>query len=268
MAIDSHCHLDDDAFVPDRDAVIARAQALGVRGIVVPAYRADCFDRLRDCCARPSLLSLWPAYGLHPCYVAAHETEHVSRLEDLLATTDAVAVGEIGLDRHAEDLRHPGLWRRQQDLLAAQLQLAQSYDLPVILHARSAYAELISMLRRHRPCAGVVHAFNGRLEQAYAFLDLGLVLGVGGVITQPSAQRLRDILRRLPQDAWVLESDAPDMLPYEVYRAGGRRNEPSFLAYNIAALAQTLERSPVWVAQQAEQTTRRILRLPALDASE
>ncbi len=268
MAIDSHCHLDDDAFAPDRDAVIARAQAAGVVGIVVPSYREHCFARLRACCDGVSALPLWPAYGLHPCYSGEHTREHLSALQRWLATPGVVAVGEIGLDRHSEALRHPDLWRWQQDVLAAQLQLAQAHDLPVILHARSAYAELIALLRRHPPGAGIVHAFNGRIEHAYALLDLGLVLGIGGVVTQPSAVRLRDILRRLPAQSWVVESDAPDMLPHPAYRAGQRRNEPAFLAYTIAALAQTLERSTDWVAGQAEQTTRRVLRLPLMGGGE
>lgn len=263
MAIDSHCHLDDAAFAADRGQVLQRARWAGVQGIVVPAYKAAYFARLADCCAQPSSLKLWPAYGLHPCYIHEHSEAHLQELEHYLESSPAVALGEIGLDRYLPALREPDRWRRQQELFAAQLQLAERHRLPVIIHARHAYAEVISLLRRHRPVSGIVHAFNGRPEQAYALLDLGLVLGIGGVIAQAQAHRLRDIVRRLPEEAWVLETDAPDMLPYSAYRRGWRRNEPVLLYENARLLAQALNRPLRAVMAQAEQNTRRILRLPA-----
>src|SRR3546814_997966 len=132
MLVDSHCHVDAGEFDRDRDEVIARARAAGVARQVVPAIHAAGWPKLRDICAGTN--GLFPAYGLHPMFLAEHRPEHLSQLRDWIEREHPVAVGECGLDHFVEGLDHDA----QQSCFEGQLALAREYDLPVIVHARRA----------------------------------------------------------------------------------------------------------------------------------
>ena len=197
--IDTHCHLDVGAFEADRDAVLAASRDAGLRGIVVPAIAAPGWPALRALCAAHA--DLHPAYGLHPVFVADHGDDDLVALEVQLAAGDAVAVGEIGLDHVV-----PGLDRdRQRALLDAQLAIAATAGLPVLLHVRKAHDAMLAALRRARVPGGIAHAFNGSLEQAGRYLDLGFRLGFGGMLTFERSRKLRKLARDLPPEALVLE---------------------------------------------------------------
>jgi TatD DNase family protein len=141
--IDSHCHLDDDRFDPQRDAVIARAVAAGVRRMVIPATSANRWDKLKQLCTTHE--GLYAAYGLHPWFVEQHQVAHLRELDEWLEREQPVAVGECGLDFYAS--RVDEQWQRQ--LFTEQLQLAANHRLPVIVHARRAMDDVISLLRLH-----------------------------------------------------------------------------------------------------------------------
>lgn len=253
--IDSHCHLDAPEFDPDRPAVLAAARAAGVTGIVVPAYVAARWDSLLTLCRShhhitPEAPRLWPALGLHPVHLAAHADADLTRLESLLAAApDVVAVGEIGLDRFLPELITPTAWARQVALFEAQLALAREHDLPVILHARRCHADIMASLKRvrHRS-GGILHAFSGSVEEARQYRRLGLHLGLGGPLTYPQSARLRAVATALPLDAFVIETDAPDLVPfrYRDVHADGRareagervRNSPAYLPAVLDCFAE------------------------------
>lgn len=244
--IDSHCHLDAPEFDLDRPAVLAAARAAGVAGIVVPAYVAARWQSLLTLCrAHPQVTAdsprLWPALGLHPVHLAAHADADLDTLATLLATSpDVVAVGEIGLDRFLPELITETAWARQLSLFEAQLDLARQHDLPVILHARRCHADIMASLRRTRHrSGGILHAFSGSVEEARQYRQLGLHLGLGGPLTYPQSARLRAVATTLPLDAFVIETDAPDLVPFRFRdnHADGRprapgervRNSPAYL---------------------------------------
>ena len=228
MFIDTHCHLDAAEFDADRAAVIARARAEGVDGFVVPAVTAAGFaalDALAD--ATPGVAR---AFGLHPMFVDRARSDDLDLLADRLAAPTVVAVGEIGLDGYVDspDLDVQRRW------FEVQLDLAREFDLPVILHVRHAVDAIIQTLRRARVCGGIAHAFNGSRQQAEQLLKLGFKLGFGGTITFAGSRRIRALASDLPDDAIVLETDAPDMPPAW---ARGQRNEPAAIARIAAELA-------------------------------
>jgi TatD DNase family protein len=250
--IDTHCHLDVAEFDPDRQAVLARARANGVAAIVVPGVMAPGWDYLwRFCAADPGL---HPALGLHPVYLDQHQAADLAALERLLSERRPVAVGEIGLDYFVTGLDR----QRQQALFEAQLEMARDAGLPVILHVRKAHDAVLATLRRIRVPGGIAHAFNGSLQQARQYLDLGFKLGFGGMLTYERSRRLRLLARELPAEAIVLETDAPDLT---VAQHRGERNSPEYLPHCLAALAEARGESREDLARQTSANARAVLGL-------
>nr|WP_258188274.1 TatD family hydrolase [Stutzerimonas stutzeri] len=223
--IDTHTHLDFEMFDDDRAQVIARARNAGVERIVVLGVHAANWQRVWQlACDQPSVHA---ALGLHPVFLEEHQDAHVQQLRDWLerlrGEPKLCAVGEIGLDYYIDN---PDI-ERQQRLLEAQLALAADFSLPVLLHVRRAHTPMIATLKRYKlERSGVIHAFSGSWEEAREYLRLGFRLGLGGAGTWPQAQRMHRVLRQLPLEAIVLETDAPDIPP-----AGhaGERNSPELL---------------------------------------
>ena len=183
--IDSHCHLDDDRLDACRDEVIAAAAAAGVQRLIVPATTANRWDKIQQLCAAHD--GLYPAYGLHPMFIRQHRPAHLAELDEWLEREAPVAVGECGLDFYVS--RDDEDWLKQ--LFAEQLRLAEKYRLPVIVHARKALDEVISLLRRHAVPGGVVHSFAGSEQQARQLHELGFKLGIAATVGFERARKLR-----------------------------------------------------------------------------
>ena len=243
--IDTHCHLDDVAFAPDRDAVRARARDAGVGLCVIPAVAVD------NLAAVQRLARRWgDGYGLgiHPMCVPTAQEDDLQVLEQALQAAQddphLVAVGEIGLDFFVPGLETPAMRDKQAFFLHEQLKLARRFDLPVLLHSRRSVDAVLGQLRQVTPPGGIAHAFVGSRQQADAFIGLGCKLGFGGAVTFERATRLRALATGLPLDSIVLETDAPDIAPHWLYvtaeeRAVGKpqaRNTPA----EIPGIAQTL----------------------------
>ncbi len=268
MWIDSHCHFDAPEFDQDRAAVAVRSQAAGITAIVIPGYVAQLWPKLFDVCRSFSAPRLFPAPGLHPCYIEQHTEADLIRLEELLATqAGIVAVGEIGLDYYVATLKSPELKIKQEIFFREQLRLARAHDLPVILHVRKAHQDVLKILREERVATGgIVHAYSGSLEEAQRYTALGFKLGIGGPLTYDQSKRLRSVVAAMPLSALVLETDAPDMIPRpfrEDLPPGQRtRNSPEYLPAVAAAMAEL--KSVDLSALQAGlwQNTINVLRLP------
>ncbi len=250
LLFDSHCHLDFPQFDADREAVLAASRAAGLAGILVPGVSAVTWPRLLAVtAAHPDYLHA--ALGLQPLFLAEHADAHLRGLEQAIAAQRPVAVGEIGLDFQVRELDRG----RQRRLFAAQLAIARTAGLPVILHVRKAHEDVLKLLKEAGLRGGVAHAFNGSPEQAQRYADLGFLFGVGGAMTDPRATRLRRTVAALPLEAIVLETDAPDMSPV-AHR--GERNSPAYLPEVLQALAELREESPETVARAAHDNTRRL----------
>lgn len=232
--VDTHIHLDFAAFDPDRSAVIKAARECGVDAFVVPGTNAQ--NMAAQIRLAASEEDIFLAFGIHPLYVDSADDSELETLQAALKkTVHVVAIGEIGLDgfRGAPDLA------RQQHFFRAQLKLAQTLGLPVIIHARHATEAVLQSVRQFDLNGGIIHAFNGSLQQAQKFIERGFKLGFGGAMTYNGSKRIRTLAATLPLEALVLETDAPDIPPAW---AAGQRTEPAWLyryAQELAKLRQT-----------------------------
>lgn len=258
MLVDSHCHLDAGEFDRDRADVVARARAGGVALQVVPATHAACWSKLREVCAAAP--GLFPAYGLHPMYLAEHRPGDVQSLREWVERERPVAIGECGLDYFVEGLDHAA----QLEYFDAQLALAREFDLPVIVHARRAVDAVIAAIRRAGGVRGVVHSWSGSEEQARQLWRLGFLLGIGGPVTYERARRLRRLAATMPIDCLLLETDAPDQ-PDSGIR--GQRNEPARLAVVRDTIAGLRDTAPEELAAATTANARRLFGLPRMPPS-
>ena len=253
MLVDSHCHLDAPEFDPDRDAIIQRARQAGVLQQVVPAIAAKGWPRLQEICAAHT--GLFPAYGLHPMYLSAHQPDHLEALGAWIAREKPVAVGECGLDFFIEDLDA----QEQQYYFDGQLTLAREFDLPVIVHARRAVDAVIASIKRIGRLRGVVHSFSGSPEQARQLWQLGFLIGIGGPATYERANRLRGLVATMPLEYLLLETDAPDQPDVGIR---GERNEPARLGYICEVIAALRGLDKEVVAAATTRNAKRLFNLP------
>jgi len=270
MWIDTHCHLDAAEFDADRDAVRAAAKAAGVGHIVIPAVHRH---HWREVIALAHRHGDSYALGIHPLYTPNAQEVDIAALRGLLHEVKddphLVAVGEIGLDFFVPGLdADKQIWFYEQ-----QIQVARDFGLPVILHVRKSSDRLLKTLRAKPVVGGIAHAFNGSLQQAKAFIDLGFKLGFGGAVTYDRASKLREMAATLPLDSIVMETDAPDIQPHWLYttaeeRADGKpqgRNSPAELPRIAQDVAQLRGISALALSQATSDNARAALRgLPAL----
>jgi len=249
VLFDSHCHLDASEFDPDRAAVIERARNAGVSSQVVPAVTAASWPKLRDVCTLAP--GLHAAYGLHPMFLAEHRPEHLQQLGDWLQRESPCAIGECGLDFYVEGLDPDS----QRYYFQGQLQLARTFDLPLIVHARRAVDEVILRIRRVGGLRGVVHSFSGSAEQARQLWELGFMIGLGGPLTYTRANRLRSLVTQMPLEYLLLETDAPDQPDADIR---GQRNEPARLTRILATVAELRQQPAEEIAAQTTANARRL----------
>ena len=257
--IDSHCHLDFAAFDKDRTHVIKSCESLGVTDIVIPGITAATWEHLLTLCdnhvSSPNSLSLHCALGMHPVFLTHHLEQHITQLDSILSKKNVVAVGEIGLDFFIAELNQA----TQTDLFEQQLVLAKKHDLPVILHTRKSHDKTLALLKKHQIKGGIAHAFNGSMQQAKSYIDLGFKLGFGGMLTFKRSRKLRQLAKDLPLEAIVLETDSPDMT---VEQHRGERNSPEYLPYVLTALAEIRPETAHSIATITSNNTRSVLALP------
>ena len=227
MWIDSHCHLDAPEFDADRDVVVARSLAAGVEAIVNLPGHVDHFAQAKATRERCDCLT---GYGIHPMWVAGpagHSSrEDIAVLRQWVEREKPDLIGEIGLDFFVPDF-NPS---EQEWFFSEQLKIARDFDLPVSLHVRRSQDHILKHLRRVKVRGGFAHAFNGSAQQAAEFVKLGFCLGFGGTATFPQAQRVRALLRDVPIENVVVETDAPDIPPcFLGTMASTERNSPAFL---------------------------------------
>ncbi len=231
MWIDTHCHLDAPEFANSLDSVIHAAADKNVKAVLLPAVKvADCIhvkEMAHQYCQEiPGLVY---TLGIHPLYTNQAQEGDIETLEkrivESLSDPRFVGVGEIGLDYFVE-----GLDPHRQDLFFnAQLDLAQKFQLPVILHVRRSQDAILKALRRRNISGGIAHAFNGSFQQAEQFIELGFKLGFGGAATYERALQIRRLLTELPLESIVTETDAPDIPPAWLREEGLALNEPAYL---------------------------------------
>jgi TatD DNase family protein len=238
VIIDSHCHLDDDAFDADRAAVFERARAAGVRGFVLAGVDPATWPKQRAL-ALSERGVVWSA-GLHPMRAATFDDAATrSALAELVACFEGVgparALGETGLDTHFVPRDSIA---RQLEVFREQLALARSFDLPVVLHilGRGTHLHSLELMRRDGvpTRGGVVHSYSGSAELAEEYVALGLSISFSGSVCRPAAERAHRAAASVPLDRLLIETDSPDLAP----PGRGPRNEPTAVLDVAAAVAK------------------------------
>lgn len=234
--IDTHTHFDAPVFDEDRAIQVQKAYAQEVRHLVLVGYLYRHFDRMYETeqsvnkMTQPvetsddqaqSSLNTHIALGLHPFYIDQHTEKHLTDMEQKIAAKRPLAIGEIGLDTFTDEMKEPEAFAKQERFFKAQLDMAVTHKLPVMLHIRKAHAEALAILKAHdydaHKLGGIAHSFSGGEQEAKAFVKLGFKLGVTGQITNPNAKKLRRAIQAAVDsngvECLVIETDCPDMTP-------------------------------------------------------
>lgn len=234
--IDSHCHLADDAFVADLSAVAARAREAGIASALCILSADENAELARVPAVRDAWSGVRFAAAIHPHrsgVYAGRAAEAAAVTGRAIDTVQAVAVGEIGLDYHYDFSPRDV----QQDVFGAQVELAVTRGLPVVIHTREATDDTMAVLREAGGgrLRGVMHCFSGTLSEARQALEIGFYISLSGILTFPKAGDLRDVARQLPADRLLVETDAPFLAPVP---NRGKRNEPAWVRLTLETLAK------------------------------
>ena len=256
MFIDSHCHFNFDCFDENRSMLSAQLADANIQKLVIPGTDAKRWAEIIDLADQSN--NIYFALGIHPHFLGSFEDLHLILLKKLLTLESnklgckCVALGEIGLDKYIDsDMA------LQEEVFLAQLAIAQSLQLPVILHVVKTQSRVLQLLKQVKFSeGGIYHAFSGSEEVANEFIKLGFKLGIGGVITYPNATKTRSTVRKLPLSSLVLETDAPDM---PVYQQSSVNNSPANLLVVYNALCKLREESAELVEQRLYLNTKSIL---------
>lgn len=255
MFIDTHAHLVHSDFANDLPQVIGRASAAGVERVVSIATTLDDGRKTLELTRRFD--GVFAAVGLHPGEIPSVSLCDLKELAVLASDPKVVAIGETGLDYYRGD-QHK---QQQKDLFWAHLALAKERALPVVIHNRSAEADILEILRAHEPGFhpwGVMHCFSGDEKFAIDCIELGLLVSYTGILTFKDAGTLRDVAKKVSLDHVMLETDAPYLAPVP-HR--GKRNEPAFVPHIAKVLAEAKDVAVEEIARATTVNARRLFRL-------
>jgi TatD DNase family protein len=265
--IDIGINLVHDSFDHDRDAVIERAREAGVTrmlitGSSIPSTRSA----LELVATRPSMFRA--TAGIHPHHATDLDADSMPELTELAANPYILAVGECGLDYFRNFSPQPA----QRAAFEWQLHLAAEVKKPVFLHERDAHADFVSIIKSHREtlAGGVAHCFTGTLEEVRAYLALDLYIGITGwICDERRGAHLKEVVRHIPADRLLIETDAPYLLPRDLNpKPKDRRNEPAYLPHVLRTIARARDEDPDALAAITTQNALKLFRWPTSPAGD
>lgn len=254
MYIDSHAHIYNEQFKEDRDAAIEKAVKSGVEKIYMPNVNHESIDIMLETEEKYPGICI-PMIGLHPCDVGKNFEKHLYEVEDWLKKRKFAAVGEMGIDLYWDKT----FQEQQTEAFKIQVNLAKEHGLPVVLHTRNANREALEIVQAMKDdkLVGIFHCFSGSVEEAKEMIELGFLLGIGGVVTFKNGG-LDKILPEVGLHNLVLETDCPYLAPVP-HR--GKRNEPNYIPIIAEKVAQILNISVEEVAQVTTENALKIFKL-------
>ena len=237
--VDTHCHLDAPELLANLPSILEESAQKGVQAILLPAVQASDFVHVKELAHQyaKQIPGLVYTLGIHPLYIQRAKESDLQVLQEAieanLEDSRFVGIGEIGLDYFVEGLDP----QRQDFFFQGQLDLAQQFQLPVVLHVRRSQDAILKALRQRTIPGGIAHAFNGSFQQAEQFIGMNFKLGFGGAATYTRALQIRRLLKELPLDSIVTETDSPDIPPAWLRDEGLEFNSPSYLPRIATELA-------------------------------
>lgn len=256
MIFDTHVHYDDDAFDQDREALLKSLPENGIGAVVNIASSPESIDACLALAERYP--HVYCALGIHPEYAAAMTEELFEEIKGKLGREKVVAVGEIGLDYYWPEPAHDV----QQVWFARQISLAREVNLPIVVHSREAASDTFRIMKENHAetVGGVVHCYSYSIELAREYVKLGYFIGVGGVVTFKNARKLVEVVRGIPLEHLVLETDCPYLAPMP-FR--GKRNSSLYLPYVVEKIAELKGISKEEVIRVTKDNAMRLYRLGA-----
>ena len=245
---DTHSHYDDDAFDSDREELILSLRNKGVVGVVSCGCDIPSSNANRDLSHKFS--DFYFAAGFHPENLEGYSLDDLSALDEFLNDEKCVAVGEIGLDYHWMESTK----EKQKAFFESQIEIAKSNDLPVIVHDREAHGDTLDILKATKP-KGVLHCFSGSKEMAREIIKIGMYIGLNGVATFKNARKSLEVVKEIPLERLVLETDCPYLAP-EPHR--GKRNDSSYIPFVAERIGKTLGMSAQDVLDQTYQNAKNL----------
>ncbi len=249
VIFDSHAHYDDERFLEFGEALYSKLSE-SVTGIITCGCDFDSCKVAQGLAERHNIVYF--AAGIHPCNIDCTDdtVAAMQKIAEFTKHEKCLGIGEIGLDYY---------WTRdniaiQKEFFAAQLELGKQLDLPVIVHDRDAHSDTLELLKKHKP-KGVVHSFSGSVEMANEIYKLGMYIGISGVITFKNAKKLPDVVKKMPLDRFLLETDAPYLAPVP-FR--GKTNNSSLIYYSAEKIGEIKEISTEAVLKHALENTKRL----------
>lgn len=249
--IDTHTHLYLEDFKVDIDEVLQKAAAEGVEQFYLPNIDSTSIDDLLNLADRYPGKCI-PMMGLHPCYVKENVAEELQLVQHWLQKRPFAAVGEIGLDYYWDKTFVP----QQKEAFRQQINLALELNLPIVIHSRESMQDCIDIVKEYQNgmLRGIFHCFGGSVKEAKQIIDLGFLMGIGGVVTYKKSG-LAEVLRHIPMEYLVVETDAPYLTPVP-FR--GKRNEPSYLKFIVDKMAEIMETSAEEIAAQTTANAQKL----------
>ena len=238
LIFDTHAHYDDERFDDIREELLSSLQKNGVGAAITCGCDKESSKKALEMAEKYQ--NVFSAVGIHPSNINSGTT--IEEIENLAKHKKCVAIGEIGLDYYWTQDNKP----LQKEIFIKQLELAKKLNLPVLIHDRDAHADTLEILREYKP-KGVVHSFSGSPEMAKELIELGIYIGIGGVITFKNAKKLPDVVKMLPMDRMLLETDAPYLTPVP-YR--GKTNHSAMIYFSAEKIAEIKETSTEEILKQ------------------
>jgi TatD DNase family protein len=260
IMFDIGVNLTSSQFAKDRPAVVDRARAAGVTGLLITGTDLPESQAASEL-AQQHAGFCWSTVGVHPHHASSWDHRAADQIRELASLTQVAAIGECGLDFN----RNFSTPEQQEAAFSAQLALAAELAMPVFLHCRDAHARFAALLTPwlDKLPAAVVHCFTGTAEELESCLSLGLSVGITGwVCDERRGLELRALLPQIPADRLLLETDAPYLLPRDLLpKPASRRNEPCFLPHIVRQVAAWRQEDPEWLGQKIDENARRLFRL-------
>ncbi len=254
MLFDSHAHYDDNKFDQDRQDVIEKVRQSGVAFIVNAASNIP--SSIDSIALSQEYEFIYAAVGVHPQDVEGMNDNVISMLADFAREPKVVAIGEIGLDYHYDDVPKP----LQKHWFARQILLARELKLPIIIHDRESHEDILKIVKKEKAkeVGGVFHCFSGSVEMAREVLDNNFYISIGGVATFKNAKKIVDVIRAIPSDRLLIETDSPYLAP-EPFR--GTRNDSSYIRYTAMKVAEIREDSFENIARITCENAKRLFNI-------
>lgn len=251
---DSHAHLDDERFSSDRDSLIAAMQAQGIDFFINVGESTKTSAASIELAKRYDFV--YAAAGIHPHHADSVTEDDFAVIKEYATKKEVIAVGEIGLDYFYDNSSR----ENQRIVFSKQLEIAKNVNLPVIIHNRDSEDDCLAILQEISPhnVKGVIHCFSGSLDFAISCMNLGFYISFAGQITFPKAGELREVVKDIPLDRMLIETDSPYLAPQP---KRGKRNQPSYVRYTAEKIA---ELKGVSLEEVAAATTKNTIELFAL----